>query len=49
MSRRVKLKAKDAAALEEFVERLRLVLRDNLVEVKLFVRRQPAKISLSRI
>ena len=36
MSRRVKLKAKDAAALEEFVERLRVVLRDNLVEVKLF-------------
>jgi predicted nucleotidyltransferase len=36
MRRRVKLKAKDAAALEEFVERLRVVLRDNLVEVKLF-------------
>ncbi len=36
MTRRPKLKSKDAAALEEFVERLRVVLRDNLVEVKLF-------------
>jgi uncharacterized protein len=36
MSICIKLKAKDAAALEEFVERLRVVLRDNLVEVKLF-------------
>jgi predicted nucleotidyltransferase len=36
MSRRVKLKAKDAAAIEEFVERLRTVLANNLIEVKLF-------------
>ena len=36
MTRRPKLKSKDAAALEEFVERLRVVLRDNLVELKLF-------------
>ena len=36
MSRCSKLKAKDAAALEEFVEQLRGALRDNLVEVKLF-------------
>jgi predicted nucleotidyltransferase len=36
MSRRVKLKAKDAAAVEEFVERVRAVLGNNLVEVKLF-------------
>ncbi len=36
MSRCPKLKAKDAAALEEFVEQLRGALRDNLVEVKLF-------------
>jgi predicted nucleotidyltransferase len=36
MSRRVKLKAKDAAAIEEFVERLRAVLTNNLIEVKLF-------------
>ena len=36
MSRRVKLKSKDAAAIAEFVERLRAVLGNNLVEVKLF-------------
>jgi hypothetical protein len=32
MSRRVKLKAKDAVAIEEFVERLRAVLANNLIE-----------------
>lgn len=36
MIRRVKLKSKDAAALEEFVERVRAALGNNLVEVKLF-------------
>jgi predicted nucleotidyltransferase len=36
MSRRVKLKTKDAAAVEEFVERVRAVLGNNLVEVKFF-------------
>src|SRR4029077_20387423 len=36
MSRRVKLKSKDAAAIEEFVERLRAVLGNNFIEVKLF-------------
>ena len=36
MSRRIKLKSKDAAAIEEFVVRLRTVLGKNLVEVKLF-------------
>jgi predicted nucleotidyltransferase len=36
MTRRVKLKSKDAVALEEFVERVRAVLRNNIVEVKLF-------------
>jgi predicted nucleotidyltransferase len=33
---RVKLRPKDAAAIEEFVERLRKVLGDNVIEVKLF-------------
>jgi predicted nucleotidyltransferase len=36
MTRRVKLKSKDAAALEEFLRELRADLRNNLVEVKLF-------------
>jgi uncharacterized protein len=36
MSRRVKLQGKDAAAIEEFVERLRAVRANNLIEVKLF-------------
>jgi uncharacterized protein len=36
MAKRVKLKSKDAAALGEFVTRLRAVLGNNLVEVKLF-------------
>ena|SRR5438552_3536465 len=36
MNRRIKLKSKDAAAIEEFVERLRAVLGSNLAEVKLF-------------
>jgi len=36
MSRRVKLKSKDAAAVQEFVERVRDALGNNLVEVKLF-------------
>ena len=36
MTRRVKLNAKDSTALKEFVERLRAVLGDNLIEVKLF-------------
>jgi hypothetical protein len=36
MSRRVKVNSKDAAALEELVQRLRAVLWNNLVEVKLF-------------
>src|SRR5919108_5162568 len=36
MTRLVKLQPKDAAALEEFVERLRAFLGDNLIEVKLF-------------
>src|SRR4029434_3558676 len=36
MSVRIKLNSKSAAALEEFVERVRAVLGNNLVEVKLF-------------
>ena len=36
MTRRVKLKSKDAAALEEFLRKLRAVLGSNLVEAKLF-------------
>ena len=36
MRRRVKLKAKDAAGIQEFVERVRAVLGRNLIEVKLF-------------
>jgi hypothetical protein len=36
MSRRVKVNSKDAAALEELVQRLRAVLGNDLVEVKLF-------------
>jgi len=36
MTKRVKLKPKDAAALEEFLRRLRDVLGNNLIEVKLF-------------
>ena len=36
MSRRVKLKSKDAAALEESVQRVRAVLGNKLLEVKLF-------------
>jgi uncharacterized protein len=36
MNKRVELKSKDAAALKEFVERLRTVLGKNLIEVKLF-------------
>jgi len=36
MNKCAKLKPKDAAALEEFVGRLRAVLGSNLIEVKLF-------------
>ena len=36
MTRRVKLKAKDAAALEEFLRSLRAALGNKLLEVKLF-------------
>ena len=36
MSRRIKLKSKDAAALEEFLRKTRAALGNNLVEVKLF-------------
>ena len=36
MNKLVNLKPKDAAAIEEFVGRLRAVLGSNLVEVKLF-------------
>jgi uncharacterized protein len=36
MSKRVKLKFRDAAAVQELAERVRAALRDNLVEVKLF-------------
>jgi predicted nucleotidyltransferase len=36
MSGRVKLKSKDAAAIEEFVKQVRAVLGNNLIEVKLF-------------
>jgi predicted nucleotidyltransferase len=36
MPKAVKLKAKDAAALEEFLRRLRAVLGTKLIEVKLF-------------
>ncbi len=36
MNIRASLKSKDAAALEEFVRKVRAVLGDNLVEVKLF-------------
>jgi predicted nucleotidyltransferase len=36
MTRRVKLKSKDAAALEESVQRVRAVLGNKLLEVKLF-------------
>jgi hypothetical protein len=35
MSRRVKLKSKDAAALDEFVRTLRSALGENLLEMKL--------------
>lgn len=36
MSRRLKLKSKDAAAMHEFGKRLRAALGNNLIEVKLF-------------
>jgi predicted nucleotidyltransferase len=36
MTRRVRLKSKDTAALEAFLQRLRAVLGNNLIEVKLF-------------
>ena len=36
MSRRIKLKSKDAAALEELLRSLRAALGNNLLEVKLF-------------
>jgi uncharacterized protein len=36
MIKRVKLKSKDAVALEEFLRRLRAVLGKNLLEAKLF-------------
>ena len=36
MSRRIKLKSKDAAALEEFLRKTRAALGNNLLEVKLF-------------
>ena len=36
MNKLVNLKSKDAAAIEEFVGRLRALLGSNLVEVKLF-------------
>jgi predicted nucleotidyltransferase len=36
MSGHVKLQPKDAAALEEFVEKLREILGNDLIEVKLF-------------
>jgi predicted nucleotidyltransferase len=36
MSRRVTLKSKDAAAIEEFVKQARTVLGNNLIELKLF-------------
>jgi predicted nucleotidyltransferase len=36
MSRPVELKSKDAAAIDEFVRRLRAALGNNLIEVKLF-------------
>jgi uncharacterized protein len=36
MNKRVNLNSKDAAAIEEFVGRLRAVLGSNLIEVKLF-------------
>ncbi len=36
MTRRVKLKSKDAAALEEFLPSLRSALEKNLLEAKLF-------------
>jgi predicted nucleotidyltransferase len=36
MSRRVTLKSKDAAAIEEFVKQTRAVLGNNLIELKLF-------------
>jgi uncharacterized protein len=36
MRKEVKLKAKDAEALQEFLERLRQVLGINFIEVKLF-------------
>ena len=36
MNKCVKLKSQDAAAIEEFVGRLRALLGSNLVEVKLF-------------
>jgi uncharacterized protein len=36
MNRRVKLKSKDAAALEEFLRTLRSALGKNLLEAKLF-------------
>lgn len=36
MSKRVKLKSKDAAALEEFLRGVRSALGENLIEAKLF-------------
>jgi len=36
MTKRVKLKSKDAAALEEFLRKIRAALGNNLVEAKLF-------------
>lgn len=36
MSRRVTLKSKDAAAIEEFVKEVRAALGNNLIELKLF-------------
>ena len=36
MSRRVTLKSKDAAAIDEFVKEVRAVLGNNLIELKLF-------------
>ena len=45
MRKSVKLKSKDAEALQEFLERLRQVLGINLIEVKLFGSKAPAKIN----
>jgi hypothetical protein len=46
MAKRLKLEPKDAAAIEEFVGRLRAALDDNIVEVNSLDRKRPATTNL---